>query len=831
MVRLGEQLGEWLSRVELLARGTEHHRAEAVRALAAGRPWDAREHALAIVDESPRSRVGLALWADAADAALLDHEVLEALERLSREVPFRADVWLRLGEARARAGDDPTSALLRAAEQREPVAAADAARLALADRDLSRGDPARAERWLEQQSLGARESPEALWRRLEVALERDDLPSAERVAAVLPEPALLDARSWRARARYLDAVGDPNATAAHRRALLLDAPKALRAAAGHVASLSDRAARASLGSIVSSVGLGDHPLWRAAYAEAEGRPEEALRAMADGARSDPALVGRYLALALAARDLEALRAADSFRAGHGQPVDPGALALLAALSAKSSAERLAELDGALGAAEPWAAALRRETYRDWLPGDAPANWRELGEELERAARELGRLEALSALEAISRDLERPLSVAVVGEFNAGKSSLINALLGEDVAPVGVLPTTATRNRLVWAADRFVRIERRDRAPDRVVSHADLRSTLDEIGPAAVECVTIYAPLELLRKIELTDTPGFNAPDPAHAARARESFRDAHVALWLLDASQPLKGSERSVLSEIAALGLPLFVLLNKIDRVGEGLAEARAHVETGMSEVGIVPAAPLVAFSARQALAGRAGDADALAASRFGEVEALVRDVLVAESAALREQALRRRAREVAAELAGLVQERSDEARADAERARSRRERFRALASELASNRGELVRRIDRALPGPVSQFRSEVEPVGAIVAEPAARRFVEQRGRDVLGKALVGVVLGVFEPQADDVAALEAAFAPRLEALAAASAVRLVEIEGDAGRARLEAELAELVGDEVGCALTDLCDIAVMVPAPAMVARIVCLANELETT
>ena len=54
-------------------------------------------------------------------------------------------------------------------------------------------------------------------------------------------------------------------------------------------------------------------------------------------------------------------------------------------------------------------------------------------------------------------LDRPLLVAVMGEFNAGKSSFVNALCGADVAPTGVTPTTATVNVLRYGAEPAARV--------------------------------------------------------------------------------------------------------------------------------------------------------------------------------------------------------------------------------------------------------------------------------------------------------------------------------------------------------------------------------------
>ena len=54
-------------------------------------------------------------------------------------------------------------------------------------------------------------------------------------------------------------------------------------------------------------------------------------------------------------------------------------------------------------------------------------------------------ESIRAIERLSGQVEEPCVVAVVGRMKAGKSTFINALLGEDLAAVGVTETTATIN--------------------------------------------------------------------------------------------------------------------------------------------------------------------------------------------------------------------------------------------------------------------------------------------------------------------------------------------------------------------------------------------------
>jgi GTP-binding protein EngB required for normal cell division len=731
MPRLVEGLSRFFGRVEIFALGLEGERQAAETALAAGQPLEAREHARTIVGALPDSPLGLALWADAAEDAWLDHEAATALLELAKKVPWRADVWLRLARAGRRI-DWPgeREALERAATAPDERDSARLALLDLADLDLAAGDFARAQRWLDRipPPLAGGVDREAALRRAECAIARGDLREATSVVEKgLAEEDATSGREALVKARLALADGQPAvALDLALRAFILEADGAGELVAQLLASSRDVVVVDRVRRVVAGARSVDDPMWAAAFAFAEGRRDDARNALARGLRKgDKSAAAALLALATETRDLDALDAL----AARDPALLPAPLATLRAAALAASEGRaqkaLDDLEGVGGALDGWAAELRRAIFARWLPRESGADeappsaaWPDLLRELRRTARGLDRLDLLGAVEALAVERERPLRVAVVGEFNAGKSTFLNALLGEDVAPTGVLPTTATLHWVAWAPDPFARVVVR-RAPDRVVPHAELKATLAALSSEPVERVYIYAPIERLKRVEILDTPGFNAPDPDHIAAARAAFDEAHAAIWLLDATHPMKETERKVLAEIQDLGVPVQILANKADRLKpEERAAVLAHVREGLRAVGLRSQAEPVAFSARLSLKGRLGDEAALAASGWPEVEALFATRIVDASEGLRERALRRRARKVASELAAEATARANKNREDTRAQNARRAAWLEAAARLRRERAIVARATDQAIEPARVLLRADLRPLGALPEE-----------------------------------------------------------------------------------------------------------------
>ncbi|HKI56249.1 MAG TPA: dynamin family protein [Trueperaceae bacterium] len=215
---------------------------------------------------------------------------------------------------------------------------------------------------------------------------------------------------------------------------------------------------------------------------------------------------------------------------------------------------------------------------------------------------LARLEAgrehVDDLRNAMRDLDGIFMLVVAGEFNAGKSSLLNALVGEAVMPEGVTPTT----------DRIT-----------VVTYADQPGESEE-APALVRR---SFPAPLLRDLALVDTPGTNAIIKRHQELTERFVPRADLVLFVTSADRPFTESERAFLELIASWGKKVLMVVNKVDILEGKDAEAkvldyvRDHARTTL---GTTP--EVFGVSAKRAFKARlANDVEGVQASGLGALE------------------------------------------------------------------------------------------------------------------------------------------------------------------------------------------------------------------
>ncbi|HRI54354.1 MAG TPA: dynamin family protein, partial [Pseudomonadota bacterium] len=190
-------------------------------------------------------------------------------------------------------------------------------------------------------------------------------------------------------------------------------------------------------------------------------------------------------------------------------------------------------------------------------------------------------------------LDRPLLITVMGEFNSGKSTFVNALLGEEVAPMGITPTTATINLLKYGRELGGRVVYRD-GQSRAVPWAKVPALLRGLDAAEVQrikVVEVLYPLDVLQRVNVVDTPGLNSILPEHEATAREFIAQADAVIWLFTVDQAGKASEREALQSIRAAGKKILGVLNKIDRI-DAMAQWAEQLPPAAPASAPAPAAP-----------------------------------------------------------------------------------------------------------------------------------------------------------------------------------------------------------------------------------------------
>jgi small GTP-binding protein len=209
-----------------------------------------------------------------------------------------------------------------------------------------------------------------------------------------------------------------------------------------------------------------------------------------------------------------------------------------------------------------------------------------------------------ALDRSIEQLDELFLLVVIGEFNAGKSAFINALLGSRVVAEGVTPTTAQINVLQYgeSAERQVREPR-------------------------LHVITAAAPL--LREIHIVDTPGTNAIIREHEAITAQFVPRSDLVLFVTSADRPFTESERAFLEQVRGWGKKVVVVINKVDILdsAEDVEAVRRFVaDNARALLGVSP--EIFPVSSRLALRGKQGDAAAWSSSGFEALEKYIATTL-----------------------------------------------------------------------------------------------------------------------------------------------------------------------------------------------------------
>lgn len=206
-------------------------------------------------------------------------------------------------------------------------------------------------------------------------------------------------------------------------------------------------------------------------------------------------------------------------------------------------------------------------------------------------------------------------VACVGQFKRGKSTLIGALIGEPILPMGYLPVTALPTVIRFGNKRSARVRSND-GLWKEIAIGDLgQYVCEEHNPENVKQVSgaeVFVPSPLLAKgMCLVDTPGLGSVFAGNTATTNAFIPHIDAALVITGSDPPLAGEELALVESVAKHAGHLIVVLNKADKATEEERTAAAEFTRRLlqkrlqREIGMV-----LQVSATERLANRGPERD-----------------------------------------------------------------------------------------------------------------------------------------------------------------------------------------------------------------------------
>jgi uncharacterized protein (DUF1778 family) len=237
--------------------------------------------------------------------------------------------------------------------------------------------------------------------------------------------------------------------------------------------------------------------------------------------------------------------------------------------------------------------------------------------------------------------EDRFTLAVLGQFKRGKSSLMNAIIGRELLPTGVLPLTSAITVLKFGPTERLVIEREGLQWPETVPLSQLDDYVTERGNPGnkkrVKTATVEVPLPFLRRgLEFVDTPGVGSAIAANTATTYAFIPQCDAVIFVTSVDTPLTDAELGFLKTIRQHVRKIFFVVNKMDLLaGRDQREVLDFVaaviceQLGTTDLNLFP------LSCKIALAARAdGDGIACVRSGLGELQQALARFLSAEKTA-----------------------------------------------------------------------------------------------------------------------------------------------------------------------------------------------------
>ena len=178
----------------------------------------------------------------------------------------------------------------------------------------------------------------------------------------------------------------------------------------------------------------------------------------------------------------------------------------------------------------------------------------------------------------------PLNIVLMGEIKSGKSTLLNAIVGDKIAPVDVLEATSAVLNFRYGEEQKGIINFKDGSKQES-SIEDIYEILknkqtDETFYSRVKIVNVEKPLDKFRHYNLIDTPGVTTMTPHNVSLTNEYIQHADVIVWVLNSNYLDQKDVNEKMMEIYSYGKPMICVVTHVDVENKDTGRLMASIES-----------------------------------------------------------------------------------------------------------------------------------------------------------------------------------------------------------------------------------------------------------
>jgi GTP-binding protein EngB required for normal cell division len=207
--------------------------------------------------------------------------------------------------------------------------------------------------------------------------------------------------------------------------------------------------------------------------------------------------------------------------------------------------------------------------------------------------------------------EDRFNLCVVGQFKRGKSTLMNAVLGRDLLPTGLLPLTSAITTLCYGSAERVVLRREGWTLEQEIPLEQLTDSITERGNPGNEKRLIEArvelPLPFLRRgLHFIDTPGIGSARHENTATTYAFLPQMNAVIFVTSVEAPLSEAEERFLIDLRGQVRQLFVVVNKLDLLSDAeREEILDYLQPRVAQLVGIEHIQLAPLSAREGLAAK----------------------------------------------------------------------------------------------------------------------------------------------------------------------------------------------------------------------------------